>query len=418
MRAVLPVALLGLAALVAAQGPRHGPGRKAYAALACWQCHVQQKDRGFPLVVGSRRAGPVLDDVVQPRSEQWHIAHFFAPRALAAESVMPGYSARFTRHPLRDRIEEFIRLHDQDGDGIVTYSSFSNMAWPKELDTSGNGIISRADAAWQPDAQLEALATYLAKLAPERPPAAEPPGTRPARDWRRSVERGKALFARHCAGCHGEKADGNGVAAEFFPEHPPRNFVRAQYRFRSTPIPDPPTDDDLFMTIRRGAGPSMPAWPEFRDGEVWDLVEFLKSLHPDYKGGRWDEDAGPRPITIGESPVTYSAESAAIGAKVYAELQCANCHGEQGRGDGKVALEQRGSLGQTIRPTDYSRGPRWLKGGADARSLVRTFVTGLHGTPMPSYATALKGVKSADADKAPWHLAHFVMRQARIPFPR
>jgi cytochrome c oxidase cbb3-type subunit 2 len=414
VRPALPIVLLGLAALVAAQGPRHAPGRKAYAALACWQCHVQNKDRGFPLVVGSRRAGPVLDDVVQPRSEQWHIAHFFAPRALAAGSVMPGYVGRFTRHPLRDRIEEFIEQLDEDGDGIVTRNAFSNMAWPAELDTSGNGIISRADAPWLPDDELKALATYLARLAPERPPAPAPPRTRPARNRKLSRERGEVLYLRHCAGCHGEKADGNGVAAEFFPEHPPRNFVRGQYRFRSTPIPDPPTDDDLFETIRRGAGPSMPAWPEFRDGEVWDLVEFLKSKHPDYENGRWAEDAGPRPIKIAEPPIPYSAESASIGAKVYAELQCANCHGEEGRGDGKVALEQRGSLGQTIRPTDYTRGPRWLKGGADARSLVRTFVTGLHGTPMPSYATALKGVKSADPDKAAWHLAHYVLRQAGV----
>ena len=73
---------------------------------------------------------------------------------------------------------------------------------------------------------------------------------------------------------------------------------------------------------------------------------------------------------------------------------------------------------QIIPPSDYTRGARWLKGGADARSLVRAFVTGLHGTPMPSYASNFKSTRAAPPDKAPWHLAHFVMRQVGIPFSR
>ena len=110
-----------------------------------------------------------------------------------------------------------------------------------------------------------------------------------------------------------------------------------------------------------------------------------------------------------------SAQSAAVGEKVYAEFGCANCHGASGKGDGVNVARVRG---QIIRPTDYTRGARWLKGGADARSLVRSFLTGLHGTPMPAYASNFKAAKSAPADRAPWHLAHFIMRQAKIPFDK
>jgi len=116
--------------------------------------------------------------------------------------------------------------------------------------------------------------------------------------------------------------------------------------------------------------------------------------------------------------VPYTAASAEAGARVYAELGCAKCHGDEGRGDGPSATETRGSLGQVVRPSDYTRGPAYLKGGADDRSLVRAFLTGLHGTPMPSYRDSFPAVESAPPAEAPWHLAHFVLRQAGIPFDR
>ncbi|HEX5138820.1 MAG TPA: hypothetical protein VFY93_17755, partial [Planctomycetota bacterium] len=74
----------------------------------------------------------------------------------------------------------------------------------------------------------------------------------------------------------------------------------------------------------------------------------------------------------------------------------------------------RGNLGETVLPTDYTRGARWFKGGSDAKSIVRTLLTGLHGTPMPSFATDLAAVTSAPVPEAPWNLAHYVMRQAGI----
>jgi cytochrome c oxidase cbb3-type subunit 2 len=99
---------------------------------------------------------------------------------------------------------------------------------------------------------------------------------------------------------------------------------------------------------------------------------------------------------------------------VYRELQCASCHGLEGKGDGAAAADTRGNLGEVVPPTDYTRGARWFKGGGDARSIVRTFLTGLHGTPMPSFATNFRAVTSVPAPGAPWNLAHYVMRQAAI----
>ena len=416
MRAVPVVAILVLAVAAQDKSPAQR-GRAFYRAQACWQCHTQAKDRTFPVMTDLKRAGPVLDQVRQPRSRAWRLAMLFAPRAVLAESVMPAYPREFTPHGNQKAVREFLAKHDKDKDGVVTTIEMGGKDFPEGLDSTNNGIVSMADAAPVPSANLSALLDYMDAIDNSEVVAPAPPKQRKPRDARASVARGLSLYLRHCAGCHGKNADGNGAAAMFFPEHPPRNFVRGEFKFRSTMAPEPPTDRDLFRTIRGGAGPSMPAWSSLSDREVWDLVEFVKSHHRDYDKQKydWQEDLAPEAIQIPVPPLRYTAESAFLGEKVYAEFGCANCHGASGKGDGVNVARVRG---QIIRPTDYTRGARWLKGGADARSLVRSFLTGLHGTPMPAYATNFKAAKSAPPDRAPWHLAHFIMQQAKIPFDK
>jgi len=498
MRALLSLLVAAVLVGVFAQAEdRAAQGREVFSGEACWQCHTHARDAGLMRVEGTRRAGPVIGAPGPARSREWHRAHFFAPRATSSDSQMPAFSGYFEPHPRSGEVAAFVERFDtHDGtmheDGIVTraeYALAGGLDWEAELrrlDT-GNGVISGADAPPVPGQELEALIDYLAhEERPEPPaPARAAPSTRstPA-DRQRSIVRGRVLFLRHCAGCHGERADGNGPAAPFFGDHPPRNFLRGEYRFRSTNIPEPPLDEDLFRTIRHGAGPSMPAWPAFSDRQVRDLVEYLKSNHPGYlphelfverdgevilafvqadadvddaagstldegrlvkRDGRWwwngkpieaagesvvgygfrlgrpvfdwMEDFAPERARIPEAPFGYTRASVAIGARVYAEFGCGECHGAAGRGDGPAAGRQRGSLGQVVPPADYTRGPRRLKGGADARSIVRTFLTGLHGTPMPAYAGNFAAATSAPPAAAPWHLAHFVMRQAGVAVP-
>jgi len=492
MRRLVPLPLLLAALLVRAQDAPRAAGRALYATEACWQCHVHGGDPGFPPVAGTRRTGPVLG--ARPfRSAEWHRALLHDPRAVLPESQMPAYRHLFRGHEEAAAVAAFVERFDSpdgsmDQDGIVARAELGDGDdWPDALDRDQNGVISAADAPPVPSPAAAALIRFITPpppAAPAPPPAAS---RRPALDPAAAIERGGRLYARHCAGCHGARGNGNGPAARFFGLHPPRNFLRGEYRYRSTPTPQPPLDEDLFRTIRRGAGPSMPAWPHLSDAQVWDLVELLKSHHPAYvprelfveKGGEvvaaftrtseaedasglrigagrvvkragawwWNEDGRERRIEDGfsahghvfrigrevydwmadleperlplpEPTVAYTRTSARIGAKVYEEFGCASCHGEKGRGDGPAAVQTRGSLGQIVRPTDYTHGAVWLKGGADARSLVRSFLTGLHGTPMPAYRGNFASARSAPPEDASWHLAHYVMRQAGIPFDR
>lgn len=469
--------LLALLPLLLARAQDGTEGRAVYLREACWQCHVHARD-AFPALTDARRTGPVIGAPGPARSPEWHLAHLYVPRATSSGSEMPSYAHLFAGNPRAAEVEAFLKRHDRDGDGVVTKRECDDFAG---LDT-GNGVVSRADAAPLVSPDALALVRYLADMERVAPMDAAP-RTPPPHDREAAAARGRSLFVTTCAGCHGDRADGNGPAAPFFGDHPPRNFRRGDYKFRSTKDPAP-LDEDLFRTIRRGAGPSMPGWPQLADAQVWDLVFYLESLHPyfltrelsvtkeggalglkivqkgadtddasgaaleggairkeadgrwwwtDKSGARpiedgleippytfrlgravydWMEEFRPRPLPIPDPPFPYSEESAAMGALVYRELQCASCHGLEGKGDGAAAATTRGNLGEVVLPTDYTRGARWFKGGSDPESIVRTFMTGLHGTPMPSFATNFATVTSVPAPEAPWNLAHYVSRQA------
>ena len=74
------------------------------------------------------------------------------------------------------------------------------------------------------------------------------------------LARGKEIYDLNCAHCHGEKGDGAGYGAPFLVP-PPRDFVGARFKFRTTAYGQLATDDDIFRIISRGAtGAGIPPW--------------------------------------------------------------------------------------------------------------------------------------------------------------
>ena len=87
-------------------------------------------------------------------------------------------------------------------------------------------------------------------------------------DARRS---GRELYLRHCALCHGERADGHGRRRHSL-STPPVDFTRPDWRARTTP-------KDLFRVVREGVrGTPMPAWRVFDDEQTWDLAAYLLAV--------------------------------------------------------------------------------------------------------------------------------------------
>ena len=91
-----------------------------------------------------------------------------------------------------------------------------------------------------------------------------------------SVARGKTLFLQNCQDCHGEDGKAQGSAIAVAPD-----LTRPEvWKYGQT-------DDQIFSNIRNGAGDNMPPFgplgPALKDAQIWDLVNFVRSIGPESK---------------------------------------------------------------------------------------------------------------------------------------
>ncbi len=249
----------------------------------------------------------------------------------------------------------------------------------------------------------------IAGMALGQPPEKSPPG--------------QALYAQHCAACHGLKGDGQGVAAAFlYPK--PRSFRGGKYRLVSTNN-SIPTRDDLNAVLLRGMpGSSMPSWAHLTQDERNLLLDELLRLTTDgarelyiQKLKTQDQltDEEIKDPSVQEEIVTFArqriipgdkvevpelapsdASAIARGKAVYARQSCHSCHGVEAKGDGiQKMLDDEGFA---MRPRDLTRGI--YKGGHDVNSLFLRIRVGMPGTPMPA-SNNLTGAEIGD-------LVHFL----------
>lgn len=205
---------------------------------------------------------------------------------------------------------------------------------------------------------------------------------------------GKQDYRRYCVGCHGPAGDGAGENAPWI-EPKPRDFTAGVFKCRSTPTGTLPTDEDLYHSVSRGfVTTNMPGWePLTRQSRV-NLVAYIKTFSP-----KWRTEGPGAPITVPpETPAT--PESILHGRQLFQKMECWKCHGPAGHGDGPSASTLTDSKDNPIRPYNFASGSRF-KCGETNQDLYRIFMTGLDGTPMPSFAD---NIRPADA----WDLVHFL----------
>lgn len=190
-------------------------------------------------------------------------------------------------------------------------------------------------------------------------------------------------YRRYCVGCHGERGDGMG---ENFPwvDPKPRDFQLGIFKCRSTPTGTLPTDQDLADTIARGLDRSnMPQWNVFTLQQRADLVAWVKHFSP-----RFANEKPGTPIQIPAEP-EVTPERIKAGRDVFARVQCWKCHGVTGEANGPSASTLQDDLGRPISPFNFTDGSRPKCGSSD-QDIYRIFMTGLDGTPMPSFADNIK----------------------------
>ena len=222
----------------------------------------------------------------------------------------------------------------------------------------------------------------------------------------RDAAMGKMIYKMACAKCHGINGKGDGPAAIFIGPYSsprPRDFYRGVFKFRTTEPGHLPTTFDLMRTVRDGIPGFMPAFGGLGREKLRQVILYVSHFYK-RKTDRKIKSRGKayREITIDHSE-SFTRESISRGKKAYMKLGCAKCHGVEGKGDGESANTLKSDSGLPIKPADLTM-PLTFKNGNNHEDIYRTIMTGLNGTPMPSYADSLK-----DDDAKAWDLVHYVL---------
>ena len=426
-------------------------GREVYIREGCSYCHsqyvrpvtgetrrwgpvTQAGEYAFdrPHLFSTRRIGPDLSRVGLKYSDEWHLAHFWDPRMITPDSIMPRFAKLF-KGPYEVKVVE-----DSDGNQTVdkdadTGDLFNFSSEEKILITPNEaGLVFVVEEGKYPvihtpneeftgssvsvisqSEELKGLIDYVQKLGTNRgkwrdrfePQLVEASmvSIPKSEEW---IEYGKNVYARRCEGCHGLTGNGNGPAATFMYKFRPRNFNAGVFKFRLTPSGSLPQDGDLYRTVTRGIrGSSMPSWHMLPDKVRIAVIQYIKyelavdRSDPESPYRYFVEEPAEAPMYIGMAPEP-SEDIVKHGKEVWQQAKCWECHGNSGKGDGDKSSELEDDFGYPILPADLTAG--LYKSGPSVKDIYRTVTTGLSGTPMPSYGDSLP-----EEDR--WALAYFVL---------
>lgn len=204
---------------------------------------------------------------------------------------------------------------------------------------------------------------------------------------------GKDIYEDNCADCHGLSGKGDGKEAHRLKQKP-QDFTSGTFKFRSTPTGSLPTDEDIYRSITEGIrGTAMLGQIHLSEKKRRLLVDYIKTFSSNFS-----EDI-PQPEIAITAPHEKTDSLIAYGKWLYEEAGCWNCHGNSGIGDGPSADTLRNVDNNPVVMPDLTLRP--LKRANSNEELYRTLVTGLDGTPMPSFEDALN-------DTQRWALVYYL----------
>ena len=195
--------------------------------------------------------------------------------------------------------------------------------------------------------------------------------------------------------CHGPDGRGNGPAApSLIPR--PRDFTGGQFKYKSTPAADPPSDADLIGVVSRGLNAS--AMPYFHDllpdAEVREVVGYIKRFSPVFGANVSQSLAIPPRIAA-------TADSIARGKALFTSRGCQACHGEDGRGGATLA----DTKGYPVIARDLTA-PWTFRGGSEPEQIWLRLTTGMIAGAMPAFA-------GNTSDNERWNLVNYILSTAR-----
>lgn len=291
-------------------------GRAVFRRQKCATCHIRggpppSAFLGAQQVPLGRRIGPILGDVGGRYTDAWHLAHLRDPAPLRPGSTMPAYPWLFGERgaPLPEAVD------------LVAYLQA------------------------QRDPAVDRTPTLDVKVAL---------GTSPSD--------GPAVFARNCAGCHGEDGDGTGAGGRGA-NPAPRDLTRAGWKFVPWSEDGRPDRKVLMHLLVRGMPGTLMPGAQLTPADLAAVVEHTRGLAP----------SAPPSLPPAFSGGDDSERGRAAGRGLYATLGCGKCHGLDARG--------------TPQGPDLIGGPSKADPGPE--SVAGLIWWGIPGTTMPSYSSAL-----------------------------
>jgi mono/diheme cytochrome c family protein len=91
----------------------------------------------------------------------------------------------------------------------------------------------------------------------------------PVKPTQESLAKGKKLYGFDCAMCHGNNGDGKGDMA---------TDMKNVTDFTNPDALKNRTDGELFYVIRNGKGEMPPEGDRAKDPDIWNLVNYIRSL--------------------------------------------------------------------------------------------------------------------------------------------
>jgi len=91
----------------------------------------------------------------------------------------------------------------------------------------------------------------------------------PVQPTRASIERGKVIYEKKCASCHGVKGDGKGPAGKGL-NPKPTNFIESHG--------EKMTDGEHFWKITTGKGPMPSFEKDLNTEERWHVINYINAF--------------------------------------------------------------------------------------------------------------------------------------------
>jgi cytochrome c oxidase cbb3-type subunit I/II len=316
-------------------------GRDLFMTLGCFYCHSQQvraSDWGVgnisqegdyvydsPHALGTERTGPDLAQIGGMRPTIWHQMHDRDPRSVSPGSLMPNFG--FLTDEQIDALTAYIQNLGQEDlqvEASITNGSSYHPAVPDEYANATNQFTPML---------MTALAQYDAGNDVYNGNATF------GDQWGVLFDSAKANYTQFCLSCHGCSGNAEGPYARHVTTQPANLHER---------IATFPGDSyDIWRVSGGVPGTAMPAWAlslnatEIRLIAAYELSFVFgsaRTISGDISDAEGDNFAQ---TVLNTPPINGTMQDFQSGKDLYT-LYCAQCHGNDGQGDGPASSKVQG----------------------------------------------------------------------------